>query len=66
MESQNAEYEAALDGDHPEYLRLMHKHGYEEVLLFVQQKNKSWNAGDLGRFIVVRALAAGHILRVPC
>ena len=35
----------------------MLKHGYEEVLFFVQQTNKSWLAGDLGRFFQVRALA---------
>ena len=48
---------AALEGRHPKYLALMLKHGYEEVLFFVQQTNKSWLAGDLGRFFQVRALA---------
>ena len=54
------------EGDHPEYLRLMHLHGYADVLAFVQIKNPSWSSGDLGRFILVRALLAGHILNAPC
>ena len=44
----------------------MNLHNYEEVLAFVQIKNPSWSSGDLGRFILVRALLAGHILRAPC
>ena len=57
FEANHSEFVAALDGRHPKYLALMLKHGYEEVLFFVQQKNKSWLAGDLGRFFQVRALA---------
>ena len=66
FEANQAEYDAAMEGNHPEYFRMMKEYGYEEVLSFVQQTNKSWLAGDLGRFILVRPPTAGHTRRIPC
>ena len=67
QESCEAEYNAAmLEDDHPEYRRLMDEHGYAAVLAFVKIQNPSWSSGDVSRFILVRALLAGHILPAPC
>ena len=66
FEANQAEYDAAKAGKHPVFFRFMEEYGYEEVLSFVQQKNKSWLAGDLSRFFVVRPPTAGHTRRIPC
>ena len=55
--AQEAEFQAATEeGDHPEYLRLMLVHGYQNVLDHVKIKNPSWSAGDVGRFFCHRMI----------